>query len=236
MNANARPGRAGETEMEPQGAADLCRRIAEDAAAQAAELLRLAAEKASARIAQAEAEAARLREEAVLRGRAAAAQEETRLLAKVRLDARRNELAERERLIEEVMGRVRRRIAGLRLEPGYAGVLKRLAAEAVLELGEREAEILLPPGRQARAGRKRSRGARAGGDRGRIRRRRGGAGPGRRRGRAVAHGAGLGGQHPRGEDLPERQGDPAAGLEGAVRVEGGAAATRRRGASEGAWA
>lgn len=145
MNANARPGRAGETEMEPQGAADLCRRIAEDAAAQAAELLRLAAEKASARIAQAEAEAARLREEAVLRGRAAAAQEETRLLAKVRLDARRNELAERERLIEEVMGRVRRRIAGLRLEPGYAGVLKRLAAEAVLELGEREAEILLPP-------------------------------------------------------------------------------------------
>ena len=72
--------------MEPQGAADLCRRIAEDAAAQAAELLRLAAEKASARIAQAEAEAARLREEAVLRGRAAAAQEETRLLAKVRLE------------------------------------------------------------------------------------------------------------------------------------------------------
>ncbi len=136
--------------MEPQGAADLCRRIAEDAAAQAAELLRLAAEKASARIAQAEAEAARLREEAVLRGRAAAAQEETRLLAKVRLDARRNELAERERLIEEVMGRVRRRIAGLRLEPGYAGVLKRLAAEAVLELGEREAEILLPPGDRER--------------------------------------------------------------------------------------
>ncbi len=168
MNANARPGRAGETEMEPQGAADLCRRIAEDAAAQAAELLRLAAEKASARIAQAEAEAARLREEAVLRGRAAAAQEETRLLAKVRLDARRNELAERERLIEEVMGRVRRRIAGLRLEPGYAGVLKRLAAEAVLELGEREARSSSPGDRERLdgaalreiAGRSRGRGSR----------------------------------------------------------------------------
>ena len=40
MKAGARPGRAGGTEMEPQGAADLCRRIAENAAAQAAEEMR----------------------------------------------------------------------------------------------------------------------------------------------------------------------------------------------------
>ncbi|MEI6634104.1 MAG: V-type ATP synthase subunit E family protein [Chlamydiota bacterium] len=132
--------------MEDPGVADLCRTIAADAAAQAAETLRLAGEKVSARIAQAEEEAAREAAGALRQSEAAAALESKRILSKVQLESRKIELRGRERLIEEVMGRVRRRISGLVADPGYADLLKRLAVEGARELGEREIELLLPAG------------------------------------------------------------------------------------------
>jgi vacuolar-type H+-ATPase subunit E/Vma4 len=132
--------------MEDPGVADLCRTIAGDAAAQAAETLRLAGEKVSARIARAEEEAAREAAGTLRQGEAAAALESKRILSKVQLESRKIELRGRERLIEAVMGRVRRRISGLGAEPGCAGLLKRLAVEGARELGEREIELLLPAG------------------------------------------------------------------------------------------
>lgn len=132
--------------MEEQGVADLCRTIADDAAAQAAETLRLAEEKASARTRRAEEEASRAAAETLRQGEAAAALESKRILSKVQLESRKMELCGRERLIDEVMARVRRRLSGLHGEPGYPALLRRLAVEGARELGEREIELVLSPG------------------------------------------------------------------------------------------
>lgn len=132
--------------MEDLGISDLCRTIAVDAAAQTAETLRLAGEKVAARIARAAEEAARSSAETIRQGETAAALESKRILSKVQLEARKIELRGRERLIDEVMARVRRRISGLRGESDYPALLKRLAAEGARELGEREIELLLPSG------------------------------------------------------------------------------------------
>lgn len=132
--------------MENQGISDLCRTIAADAAAQIAETLRLAGEKFTARLSLAAAEAARASAATVAQAEEAAALESKRILSKVQLESRKIELRGRELLIDEVMRRVRGRIARLRAEAGYASLLERLAVEGARELGEREIEILLPAG------------------------------------------------------------------------------------------
>ncbi len=132
--------------MEDHGISDLCRTIAADAAAQAAETLRAAGEKAAERLARAEADAARAAAETVEQAEAAAALESKRILSKVQVESRKIELRGRERAIEGVLEEVRRRISRLRAEPGYADLLKRLALSAARELGEREVELLLPAG------------------------------------------------------------------------------------------
>lgn len=132
--------------MEDHGIFDLCRTIAADAAAQAAEALRAAGEKAAERLARAEADAARAAAETVAQAEAAAALESKRILSKVQVESRKIELRGRERAIEGVLEEVRRRISRLRAEPGYADLLKRLAVSAARELGEREVELLLPAG------------------------------------------------------------------------------------------
>lgn len=135
-----------------KGIEDLCRTIAADAAGQIAETLRLAGEKVAARLSLADADAARASAATVAQAEEAAALESKRILSKVQLESRKIELRGRELLIDEVMRRVRERIARLRAKAGYASLLERLAVEGAGELGEREIEILLPAGDAKRLG------------------------------------------------------------------------------------
>ncbi|MDD5555877.1 MAG: V-type ATP synthase subunit E family protein [bacterium] len=135
-----------EARMDPEdrSAADLCRRIAEDARRRADEAIARAETLASARLAQAAADAEAEAAAIVARAEAAAVLAAGKARARAEIDARRMELAAREELIAAVLEEVRRRIRALRAAPGWRDLLKALILEAARDLGEADVEILLP--------------------------------------------------------------------------------------------
>lgn len=135
--------RGGDKAMEDGGVNGLCRRIAEDAARQAEDILKKAEEQVSARLSRARDEAGRTARDILRRAEDDAALESKRARSRAKLDARRTELAAREALISEVMARIREELRGLAARPGYRELLVRLAVEGALSLGEGSAEMVV---------------------------------------------------------------------------------------------
>lgn len=129
--------------MEDKGVQDLCRQIAEDSKAQAAEIIRKAEEKVSARLNEARAAAARAAGEIVSGAERDAERDMKRAVSKAQLEARKAGLLGREALIAEVVKQVGERISRLRNTPGYADILKRLILDGAANLGERDVELVV---------------------------------------------------------------------------------------------
>lgn len=111
-------------------------KILEDAKARADEIVNAATAEAQAILAEARAEAARRRDEELARGKEKADEERRRTLTLAELDARRQVLATKAALVDEVFQEARKRLASL--EPArYRAYLKQAMLEAV-ESGEEE--------------------------------------------------------------------------------------------------
>ncbi|MEW6105399.1 MAG: V-type ATP synthase subunit E [Bacillota bacterium] len=111
-------------------------KILEDAKARADEIVDAATAEAQAILAEARAEAARRRDEELARGKEKADEERRRTLTLAELDARRQVLATKAALVDEVFQEARKRLASL--EPArYRAYLKQAMLEAV-ESGEEE--------------------------------------------------------------------------------------------------
>lgn len=129
--------------MEEKGVQELCRQIAADSSAQAADVLRKAEEKVSARLKEAREAATRAAAETLAGAERDAERDMKRAVSKAQLDARKTGLLGSEALITEVVKRVGARISKLRNAPEYAGVLKRLILDGVTHLGEKEVDLMV---------------------------------------------------------------------------------------------
>ncbi|MCR4402586.1 MAG: V-type ATP synthase subunit E [Firmicutes bacterium] len=111
-------------------------KILQDAKAKADEIVAAATAEAQAIVAEAREEATRKRDEVLARGKENADEEMRRALTLAELDARKQLLATKAALIDEVFQEARKRLTSL--EPGrYRAYLKRAILEAV-ESGEEE--------------------------------------------------------------------------------------------------
>ncbi len=129
--------------MEDKGVQELCRQIAEDSKAQAAEVLRKTEEKTSSRLNEAREAASRAAGEILQGAERDAGRDMKRAVSKAQLEARKIELLGREALITEVVKQVSARISKLRNTPEYADILKRLAIDGATHLGEQEVELMV---------------------------------------------------------------------------------------------
>lgn len=89
-------------------------------------------------LAQAQAEGQRLREEARARAAAPAVGERARILQQARLEALQIVGDVREALVNAALSRTREYLAGMRSDAAYPATLRRLAEEALAELGPLE--------------------------------------------------------------------------------------------------
>jgi len=97
-------------------------------------------------VAEAEAAARALAHEARLEGERAATREAARRQAAAARRSRETVLGARRELVDELRRRARSAVLGLRGEPGYAELLRRLRAAVRTQLGD-EAELVVdPPG------------------------------------------------------------------------------------------
>jgi len=116
-------------------------RILEDAKAKADDILRAASAGAEEILREARAEAARRRDEELARGRERAEENHRRILTLAQLDARKQVLATKAGLIEEVFTEAARRLASL--EPAaYKAYLKRMMLGATVSGDE---EVIMSP-------------------------------------------------------------------------------------------
>ncbi|MGE5588156.1 MAG: V-type ATP synthase subunit E [Clostridia bacterium] len=114
-------------------------KILEDAKARADEIVNAATAEAQAIVAGARAEAARKRDEVLARGNEKADEERRRALTLAELDARKQLLATKAALVDEVFQEARRRLTSLEPER-YRAYLKQAILEAV-ESGEEEVVV-----------------------------------------------------------------------------------------------
>ncbi|HHY31564.1 MAG TPA: hypothetical protein GX515_00870 [Firmicutes bacterium] len=111
-------------------------KILQDAKARAEEIVNAATAEAQAILAEAKAEAARKREEVLARGKEKADEEKRRTLTLAELDARKQLLATKAALMDEVFQMARKRLTSLE-RARYTAYLKGAVLEAV-ETGEEE--------------------------------------------------------------------------------------------------
>jgi V/A-type H+/Na+-transporting ATPase subunit E len=127
--------------MEEKGVDELCGKIAEDSAKEAAEILRRAEEKLASRLAEAKSEAEKAAADTLRRAQRDAAVASQRISSRLQLELRKMALQGREARISEVMLRIRKQIDALRSRNDYPELLMRLIVEGTLELGGRDVEI-----------------------------------------------------------------------------------------------
>jgi V/A-type H+/Na+-transporting ATPase subunit E len=125
---------------------DILRKIREDAEEEVARILAEAEEQARKTLAAAEAEAEAESRSILLAAEVEAEEEKRRILALERLEARRNLLAAKREMIDEVYAGVMERLRGLE-DAAYLALVSRLILEAV-ETGEEK--VLITPGDRGR--------------------------------------------------------------------------------------
>lgn len=118
---------------------------------EAAEILKQAEGEVRSIIKQAEAEAANIRSHILEGAKKQAGQVRRRILSGVQLEIKKQQLRNREKLMDQVLDRVRRELEAFRSDPAYRNVLIRWALEGmnavesdsvILICGKKEADIL----------------------------------------------------------------------------------------------